>query len=188
MRPQSIDDESLLARLAGVFRDVGYDGASLAMLSEAAGLQKASLYHRFPGGKQQMANEVLAAALAWFGENVIAPLEAVGEPAARLKKASASLALFYDGGRKACLLNMLAAPRIADGPFSSVIKAAFERIITALTKLARDAGHAPRPARARAERALMLLHGGLVVSRGMGAGEPFKRALADLPRELLDAD
>ncbi len=42
-RPQSIDDEKLLARLADVFRDVGYNAASLAVLSKAAGHQKASL-------------------------------------------------------------------------------------------------------------------------------------------------
>ena len=48
-RPQSVQDQDLMQRLSCVFRDVGYDGASLSILSEATGLKKASLYHRFPG-------------------------------------------------------------------------------------------------------------------------------------------
>ena len=63
-RTSAIDDGELIARLSGVFRDVGYEGATLSALAAATGLQKASLYHRYPGGKQQMADEVLAAALA----------------------------------------------------------------------------------------------------------------------------
>jgi len=83
-RTQSVDDDDLIARLACVFRERGYEAASLAVLSKAAGLQKASLYHRFPGGKRQMAEEVLGAAMAWFETNVLAPLRRPGPPAERL--------------------------------------------------------------------------------------------------------
>ncbi len=47
--------EEVLDRLAAAFRRDGYDGASIARLSAATGLGKASLYHYFPGGKQDMA-------------------------------------------------------------------------------------------------------------------------------------
>jgi TetR/AcrR family transcriptional regulator, lmrAB and yxaGH operons repressor len=63
-RTQSISEADLIGRLSLVFRDRGYEGAALADLASAAGLKKASLYHRFPGGKQQMAEEVMAAAIA----------------------------------------------------------------------------------------------------------------------------
>src|SRR5690242_957274 len=106
-RPQSVDEEELLSRLASVFRDLGYEGASLSDLSEAAGLQKASLYHRFPGGKQQMAEEVLSSALSWFSEHVLAPLKAEGSAETRVAMVARQLDAFYAGGRKACLLNML---------------------------------------------------------------------------------
>ncbi|MEO0971892.1 MAG: helix-turn-helix domain-containing protein, partial [Pseudomonadota bacterium] len=58
-RPASINDDDLLDRLSSVFREVGYEEASMALLASASGLKKASLYHRFPGGKEQMAREVL---------------------------------------------------------------------------------------------------------------------------------
>jgi TetR/AcrR family transcriptional repressor of lmrAB and yxaGH operons len=184
-RPQSIDEEELIFRLATVFRDVGYEGASLALLSEATGLQKASLYHRFPGGKRQMAEEVLGSALAWFAENVLTPLKGAGSPKARLALVAEQLDGFYSGGYKACLLNMLTSPRAEDGPFTSAIKGAFEALIEAFATLARDAGHAPKPATRRAERAVMLLQGSLVLSRGLRSTEPFRAFLRGLPDDLL---
>lgn len=184
-RPQSIDEEKLLARLADVFRDVGYNAASLAILSNASGLQKASLYHRFPRGKQQMAEEVLSAALKRFSEKVLAPLAGEGAPAARLAIAAASLDKYYAGGRKSCLLNLFASPSLDDGPFAPVIKNAFESLIDAFARLAREAGRPAREARRRAERVVMLLQGSLVLSRGLGKSEPFKSFLASLQEELL---
>jgi TetR/AcrR family transcriptional repressor of lmrAB and yxaGH operons len=184
-RPQSIDEDTLISRLAGVFRDVGYEGASLALLSEATGLQKASLYHRFPGGKRQMAEEVLAAALSWLTDNVLAPLRGEGPPGARLDLVVGRLDDFYSGGRKACLLNMLASPRAEDGPFTPAIKRAFEALIEAFASLARDAGHTSKEARRRAERAVMLLQGSLVLARGLQSPAPFLAFLRGLPDELV---
>jgi AcrR family transcriptional regulator len=184
-RPQSIEDDRLIAALAGVFRDQGYEGASLAALAAAAGLQKPSLYHRFPGGKAAMAAEVLDRALGWMGVHVIAVLEAPGDPAARVVAAAEALDGFYEGGARACLLNMLSAPRAGDGPFAPAIKAAFAALVAAFARPALDAGVPPRAAAARAERAVARLQGALVMARGMGDAGPFRRTLADLPREIL---
>lgn len=184
-RPQSIDEDELLSRLGRVFRDVGYEGASVAVLSEATGLQKASLYHRYPGGKQEMAEHVLSAAMEWFGAHVIAHLNADGPPERRLAEVTKSLSTFYEGGRQACLLNVLASPRIESGPFSPAIKAAIEQLVDGFAKLARDAGIGTRLARERGARALMLVQGGLVLSRGLGSVEPFRQALKALPETLL---
>lgn len=186
-RPKSVNEDDLIARLGGVFRDVGYEGASLAMLAEAAGLQKASLYHRFPGGKKQMADEVLAAAMVWFDANVLSLLNASGSPRDRLTATTKNLDGFYAGGRQACLLNMLSSPRVEEGPFSGAIKAGLEALVDGFAKLARDAGHPARLARQKAERALMLVQGSLVLSRGIGSGEPFRHALKSLFDDLLIA-
>lgn len=187
-RPQSVEDHELLGRLGRVFRDVGYAGASLSMLSEASGLKKASLYHRFPGGKQQMAEEVLAAALDWFGKNVLDPLRVSGRPAARIAMVVENLDSFYAGGEQACLLNMLISPRAEGGPFAAAIKGAFEALIEAFATLARDAGREPEAARSWAMRVVMLLHGSLVVSRGLGSPDPFRAFLAGLSDEFTDAE
>lgn len=186
-RPQTVEDDALLARLAGVFCDRGFDGASLTHLSEAAGLRKASLYHRFPGGKRQMAEEVLAHAGDRLDALTLDLSRGPGTPAERAAKLAEGLDAFYAHGAKACLLNMLAAPRDEDGPFVDGVRAAFDTLIGAFAALAEDAGAPPEEARARAERAAMLLHGGLVVSRGMRSSAAWTRALDALRDELAPA-
>jgi len=185
-RPQSVSDGEVISRLAGVFRDVGYEGASMAQLAEATGLQKASLYHRFRGGKQQMAEEVLASAIGWFADNVLRPLNGDGPPAERLAEAIRSLNDFYDGGSKACLLNMLSSPRIEEGPFSRSIKDALEALVDAFAHLCVAAGWKREEARRQAERLVTMLQGSLVLSRGTGSTAPFRNFLADLPGEVLE--
>ena len=184
-RPQLVSEADLIDRLGGVFRDVGYAGASMSALAEASGLVKASLYHRFPGGKRQMAEEVLADAGRWLADNVLDPLTRSGDPHERLAEALAALDAFYQSGRKGCLLNMLSSPRQDDGPFSPAVKAAIEALVTALASVANDAGLPPAEARSRALRSVMLLQGSLVLSRGLGSTDPFAACLKDLPDVLL---
>jgi TetR/AcrR family transcriptional repressor of lmrAB and yxaGH operons len=184
-RPQLVSEADLIDRLGGVFRDVGYAGASMSALAEASGLVKASLYHRFPGGKRQMADEVLADAGRWLADNVLDPLTRSGDPHERLAEALAALDAFYQSGRKGCLLNMLSSPRQDDGPFSPAVKAAIEALVTALASVANDAGLPPADARSRALRSVMLLQGSLVLSRGLGSTDPFAACLKDLPDVLL---
>jgi len=184
-RPVSIKDEELIERLSRCFRAVGYAGASLAELAEATGLSKAALYHRFPGGKQQMATEVLAAAGDWYEEHIFAPLRGDGTPAERLRAVARQLDRFYASGRQACLLNMLSTPQSEDSPFATAIKQMFETLISALAKFAEETGLAREAARWRAERVVAMLHGGLVLSRGLGSNAPFKSFIANLGDDLI---
>lgn len=184
-RKASVEEEDLMARLSAVFRDVGYEGATLAMLSEATGLKKASLYHRFPGGKEQMAREVLERAGAWLDANILAPLRGDGTPEDRIGAMVRKLDEFYSGGKQACLLNMLSSARIHDGPFTPLIKQVFEAWVDTLSAVLAGAGFDEKTAVARAERAVIMLQGSLVVSRGMGTTRPFRAFLETLPAELL---
>lgn len=185
-RKAALNEADVLLRLSNVFRDVGYEGATLAMLSDATGLQKASLYHRFPQGKEQMACEVLRDAGAWLEEHVLVPLRKPGAPRAKLLALARRLDEFYSGGRQACLLNMLSSPGIAEGPFTKLIKGVFEAWVATLSKVLVEAGLAPRVAEQRAERAMILLQGTLVYARGVGSTRPFRDFLKTLPDELLE--
>lgn len=186
-RPSSIEDEELIARLSEVFQNVGYEGASLAMLSEATGLQRASLYHRFPGGKQQMAEEVLSTAIEWTVQNVVAPLTGEGNLRERWSMVRRSIDKLYGAGRKSCLLNMLMAPRNMGGPFAKTIQSAFTTLIDAFARFAREAGHSDRDARQIGQRAVMLIQGSLVLARGLRDPRPFKEVLVSLEGELMPA-
>lgn len=184
-RKASIAEDDLMDRLSAVFRDVGYEGATLTILSEATGLKKASLYHRFPQGKEQMAREVLEHAGAWLKAQILAPLAGGAAPRQRIAEMIEKLDAFYSGGEQACLLNMLSSARIHEGPFTPLIRQIFEAWVDALSAVLIDAGFDDETARARAERAVILLQGSLVYSRGMGTTRPFRAFLQTFPDELL---
>lgn len=183
-RTATISDGELIDRIATVFRNFGYDGATLAQLSDATGLQRASLYHRFPGGKEQMATEVLDETAAWVDANLLEPLRGPGTPAVRARQFLRSLRRFYDGGESSCLQNVLASAAVETDPFGERIAAALGMWLAALTRLLRDAGHDAREARRRAQHVLALIHGGLVLSRGLRSKQPFEQSLREI-RELL---
>jgi AcrR family transcriptional regulator len=184
-RPAKIEDSVLLKKLSDVFRDTGYEGASLTLLSEATGLKKASLYHRFPNGKEQMAAEVMNGAQIWLTENILNTLQSSAPPAERIRAMIQHLDVFYSGGTQACLLNMLSSPQAVSGPLAEPIGKAFKAWIDALARAIVDAGFEDAVARFRAERAIALIQGSLVLARGMNSTQPFQNCLANLERELL---
>jgi TetR/AcrR family transcriptional regulator, lmrAB and yxaGH operons repressor len=52
-RTKSDVRETVVAKLVDVFYEHGFDGTSLSIISERTGLQRASLYHHFPGVKRK---------------------------------------------------------------------------------------------------------------------------------------
>ena len=152
-RPATVTEDELLHRLTREFRRVGYEGASLTSLSEATGLKKASLYHRFPGGKEQMAREVLAAAHEWLDCHILQPLRSDRSPRERVEAMVRELDAFYDGGRQACLLNVFAAPLGETGPFAEMVREVLVSWLEALTATLVESGIEYETARKRARRA-----------------------------------
>jgi len=185
-RPTTIINEELLDRLSSVFRDVGYDGASMATLSEATSLKKASLYHRFPGGKEQMAQAVLGATGNWLSNHVIRHLLTEAPPKKRIQKMIHSLREYYDNGAQSCLLNLLCSSRMSEKFFAKAIKDALESWISALNKVVADAGYNTKEARYRAQRAVVVIQGSLIVSRGLRTTKPFEECLKRLPKDLIE--
>lgn len=180
----SASREEVVDRLLTTFRRNGYDGASLASLSEIAGLGRSSLYHHFPGGKEDMARAVLDRVDSWLDANVIGPLQERGLPRERLSRMTAALDSFYRGGRERCIFGAFV---IGEGRelFGPRLAAAFERWIGALAALAREAGAPAATARARAERVVMLVQGAVILSAAGGDPKPFRRMLGSLEAELL---
>lgn len=169
----------LIDRLTGVFRRHGYDGASLSVIAAATGLQRSSLYHRFPGGKAQMAAEVARALGDHFSSQVLAPLggdEPVEDQVATVAQA---LLRFYDGGGAGCLLDVLTLG--SPGPATKDALAEAARAwIDAFAAAARQSGFGPADARHRAEDAIAAIEGGLVLARVTGDRKPFRRAVQRL--------
>ena len=62
--------ERLLASTLELFRRQGYNGTSLSQVTAAAEAPTGSLYHHFPGGKDELTAAVLASAGAAYGQLV----------------------------------------------------------------------------------------------------------------------
>jgi TetR/AcrR family transcriptional regulator, lmrAB and yxaGH operons repressor len=183
-RPRSVADDELYDRLAEVFRAAGYEGASLGALAEAAGLRRASLYHRFPGGKAQMAEAVLERVRHLF-DQVLEPLRTDPDPRAGIAGTAKRFDEFYGGGVLSCVLDTLP---LSGAPHAVRAKAAevAEACIAAMADAARRAGRPAADARIAAEDAFARIEGGLVYGRLFADGAPFQRALANLPNQLLN--
>lgn len=181
-RPTAPRDE-IVDKLGQVFRRHGYEGASLKLLSDATGLGRSSLYHYFPNGKEDMALAVLDQAEDW-AQDALGPI--LSGQATAMEKAhcvAAALDAFYAGGKRSCLLELFAIGAARE-VFGGRVAERLASLKQALTQIAREAGHPEADAERRAEDALIAIHGGLVVSRGLADTTPFRRVLDRLPDTL----
>jgi len=185
MTDRSVTRQALLADLAETFRQHGYEGASLAMLAKASGLQKASLYHHFPGGKQAMAEAVLDEVAARFERHLFAPLRGDGPPRRRLADMAELLAAYHHDGTEPGLFALL-----AQGPsrarFAARIAAFYGRWIASLGAALADGGLAAEDSVRRAADMVMAIEGALVLSRALADPGPFRRALRHLVDSLAE--
>jgi TetR/AcrR family transcriptional repressor of lmrAB and yxaGH operons len=176
-------DAELIGKIARVFRQYGYEGASMTRLSAATGLEKASLYHRFRGGKDEMVAAAAAAGNAWFDEHVLEPITQPGKPAAQIKLVCQRLREFYEDGKLPCALESLSLPA-GSAELRAALGNSLDAWLGAFEKLARNSGSSPSNAHERAEQAIIEIEGALVLTRVKGDSGPFLRAIRKLP-ELL---
>lgn len=176
--------DELLDRLHGVFRRHGYEGATMSRIAAATGLGKASLYHHFPGGKEQMAEAVLVWRRGWYEDKLFRLLESTQPPRQRLVRMLDLLDTAYEKGNKASLPALMALTAERD-MFPEDIKELFLRWLDCMTQLLIDAGLSRDIATRRAQEAVQRIQGALVMSRAIGEAKPFAALLADLPDQLL---
>jgi len=174
----------ILPLLAEVFRAHGYEGATLSLISEATGLGKGSLYHFFPGGKQQMAEEVLAEIDGWFEANVFAPLRESKDPKRAMLAMIDNVDAYFRLGRRICLVGVIALGSSRD-MFVDQVKGYFVDWKEALAGTLRRSGLSASAAKLRAEEALVAIQGALILARAEDDAGVFRRAMADLKTRLL---
>lgn len=180
-----VETDVVLDRLMDVFRSVGYDGASMAALADATGLQKASLYHRFPGGKQEMAEAVLDHVSEWNQQQLTGVLYSSLPAETRLTTALTAIYQLYEGGQVACILRALSHGTAAE-LFRERISAMFNQWIEAFAHLAQDFGLDPEPARRLGESTLIRVQGSLILAQTLRQPSLFTQALADIKTDFTD--
>ena len=186
MAHRIISDEVLFDKALDLFRTYGFEGVGLQQLAEATGLEKASLYYRYPGGKDEIAQAVARGVVSWFQANVFEPLTGEAPPRKRVAVVADHLRAFYSGGKKSCITDVLSIPggseALRDG-----LKGAMQAWIKAFADIARESGMSPAIAKSRAEEAIIRIEGSLVLARVLGDNASFERTMKLLP-DLLTTD
>lgn len=183
MPPQTISDADLVKELLGLFRAGGFDGVSLSDLQEATGLKRSSLYHRFPGGKLEMAVCVLDAVEQQLQDHVLSHESSESPLVERIEAIGEELSSFYDSGRLCCLFNSMTLGLPAD-EISERASSTAAALVATFSRLSIEAGKSPSEADEAATDAFAAIQGALVVSRLTGSVATFTRAIASLPARL----
>lgn len=179
-----VEQDVVIDRLMSVFQTVGYDGASLSDLAAATGLQKASLYHRFPDGKQAMATAVLDHVAGIIDRQLADMLQSSAPAKTRLTDALTIVHRIYDGGRLACVLRALSHGTAA-GLFRESIAAIFSTWVTAFAHLARDFGFEAVAAQRLAESTLIRVQGSLILAQTLQQPDIFEQTLRAIETDFL---
>lgn len=184
--PRTVAERAdVLPVLGEVFREHGFEGASLAVIGARTGLGKGSLYHFFPGGKEEMAEAVLAEIDAWFAARVFRPLREERDAVRAIAATLEAVEAYFRSGRRVCLVGALALNDSRDR-FGRQINSYFADWNEALTNALSRAGHDKKSARALSEEALAAIQGGLVLARAMNDPALFQRTLERTKARLLD--
>lgn len=180
-----VTDDVVIEQLLAVFRSVGYDGATMADLAQATGLQKASLYHRFPDGKQAMALAVLDYIEAASQTDIVAALQRSAlSPTNRLKMALAAIDALYNGGKLDCVLRALSLGSAA-GVFREQIVRIFGGWLAGFSQVARELGYADAVANRLATSVLVRVQGVLILARTLQQPDLFGQTLAEIETDFL---
>ena len=182
MRPQKILDADMIAGLTKVFRDKGYEGASLNELAEVTGLKKASLYHRFPNGKQEMAECVLTNVDHWVDDHIFFHLfDESKSTELRLREALKNIEILYDSGRETCVLRAFSM-HSGLSLFEQQVKSGMDKWIAAFSALGTAIKLSFTQSQQNAIQTLIELQGCLIVTKGLADTNIFKNTLKNIEK------
>ena len=180
------DRADAIPALAEAFREHGFEGTSLSVLSKATGLGKGSLYNFFPGGKEEMMDAVLADIDRWFVTTVFSPLDRASAPATAITSMMEDVAAYFWSGGRVCLVGWIGLGSSGDA-FTNRVKGYFARWISALARCL-EVGHIPRPlATQLAEETVAGIQGAIILARALGEEAAFVRIVRRHEAGLLDA-
>lgn len=182
--------DRLVGAAARLFQERGYAATGLAEILSLSGAPKGSLYHYFPGGKEDLAIAAAELAGARFRQSLTHEMEAASSTPDLVRRFGARLAgwLEQSGFTKGCPLATLALEQAPHSPALSEtlaeLFAGWQAVLE--SRLAVDGVAATR----RAELATLILsglEGALILARVQKSSAPLDRSVAALSR-LIDSE
>ena len=184
----AIDKDTLHNQLAAVFIERGYDGATLAHLSRATGLSKASLYHHFPDGKPEMAMVLARLAIAALQKSAYRHLDGGASDETALSKFVDGFARYVEASGGHCLLAVLGQTRSAHEEVLAVHQLIHQQTgdwHLSLTQAYEARGLKPKKAARNALNLIHQLYGALLNAKMHNSPEVFYDATKRLAKDLL---
>jgi TetR/AcrR family transcriptional regulator, lmrAB and yxaGH operons repressor len=178
----NVEVDQVLSRM---FRQRGFDGLSLSDFERETGMAKASLYYRFPEGKNSMARAVLLGVADEFERGLFAQLPTL-PPHEALQHFVEGLLAYYENGKLGCLLGAFAVPGTA-ARFRPELQNLLQGFMHALTSILTRAGQPKAQAQQRAEDFVADLQGSLVLATVSGEPRVFARRLKLAAEQLVKA-
>jgi AcrR family transcriptional regulator len=187
--PSSTKDRIVDAS-AELFRRNGYTGTGVKQIVAAAGAPFGSLYHFFPGGKEQLGEEVIRTSGAMYGLLIGAIFDPAPDVVTAVERffAGAGETLVETDYADACPIATVALEvastndvlrRATADVFESWIAGGAERFVAA--------GIGREPARELTIAMLAALEGAFVLCRAMRTTEPLRIAGATMAAAVRDA-
>ena len=182
--------ERIVEQSAELFRRQGYNGTGVKQIVTAASAPFGSIYHFFPGGKEQLGAEVIRSSGALY-------LELFGGIAADADDVPGAFADFFEGAAEtlretdyadACPIATVALEVSSTSePMRVACAEVFESWIVLLAERLREAGLTKARSRALAISMFCSLEGAFVLARAQRSTEPLELAGAGAAAALRDA-
>ncbi|MGE0044440.1 MAG: TetR/AcrR family transcriptional regulator [Hyphomonadaceae bacterium] len=171
--------ERLIEAAKALFQARGYHGVGLAEILAAADAPKGSLYHHFPGGKDELAAAAVGEIAADVKGYILAKRDA-GLPGPAIVQALAKTMAAWmarGGFRQSPLIAALSHAADADTPkLAGAVIEAYSSWRAALSEAFAADGHRPQAAQDLANAALASLEGAAALARAARSGAPLLRA------------
>ena len=171
--------------LSEVFREHGYDGTSLSIITVQTGLGKGSLYHFFPGGKEEMADAVLGEIEGWFEASVFEPLRQETDIRSGIEKMLTSVDNYFKSGDRICLVGAFALSKTRD-TFGLRIHQYFRTWTDVLCDALQKSGLNQEVSLGISEEYVGGIQGALLLSRALEDTTVFTRTLFRLSARMND--
>ena len=179
-----LERKDLLPLLEQVFKTHGYQGATLAVISKKTGLGKGSLYHFFPRGKEQMAEEVLKETDRWFERTLMEPLKSIEDPRAGIEYVFDVMERYYESGGYICLPGVFSLSNTCD-MFSDQISAHFNKLLRGLTRLIMRTGRTAGASWNMAVDIIGMIEGSLVMTHALRDKKMYGRMMKRMKKQVL---
>ena len=171
--------ERIIEAGAGLFRRQGYAGTGVKSIAETASAPFGSLYHFFPGGKEELADAVIRRSGEFYLrllESIVGSSPDVATGLANLFLGAAATLRATDYADACPIATVALEVASTNEQLREATADVFESWIAALTFKLADAGIAGARARELAIEAFAALEGAFILSRATRSTEPVELA------------